>query len=143
MRYDYIFMCESDVFPPENIIEYLLHHELPVVTAPYFINYKENHPVVCVQELEPMYINKQSMLLSGDSVFSKWDGELHRVFSCGIGCTLIDMRVFDTVQFRHKEKDREVKTHSSVFSDTFFYKDLQDNGIPAYMDTSVIVCIRS
>jgi hypothetical protein len=138
MKYDYVFMCESDVFPPLNIIEYLLTHERLVVTAPYFINYRDNHPTVCVQEIEPTYISKQSMLLSGESVFNRWDGELHKVFSCGIGCTLIDMQVFNYINFRSAKKGGEYSMNESVFSDTYFYKDLQDNQIPAFMDTSVI-----
>jgi len=137
--YDYMFIVESDVFPPKNAIQYLISLQKPVVTLPYFINYRDNHPALCWQIMESTYMKRNSMLLDGLLGFNRFDGGLKEVFACGIGCTMIQREVWDYIKcFRSETQEREHIEDRSVFSDTFFYRDLQKEGIPAYMDQSYI-----
>ncbi len=137
--YDALFILESDVFPPYNVIEYLMHFDKPVITFPYFINYRDNHPAICLQNMEKTYVQRQTVLADGLNTFNDWNGELKQVFASGIGCTLIKREVFDYIkEFRCKTDGRETLKDSSVFSDTFFYRDLNKEGIPAYITTDGI-----
>lgn len=132
-NYDYMFMCESDVFPPDNVIEFLMHYNKPVITLPYAINYREC-PSVCWQMMEDTYAHRQTLLMDDVLTVAKWQGGAQEVFSCGIGCTLIHKDVFQYVkQFRSDAVAGETKKESTVFSDTYFYRDLQRENIPAYM----------
>lgn len=132
-NYDYMFMCESDVLPPNNVIEYLMHYDKPVVTLPYAINYQES-PSICWQMIEDTYAEKQTLLMDDLLTVGKWKGGLQEVFACGIGCTLIHRDVFNYVtRFRADANANEAKKTATVFSDTYFYKDLYEQNIPAYM----------
>jgi hypothetical protein len=58
------------------------------------------------------------------------DGDVKKVFSCGLGCVLIHRSVLKEVVFRYEEG-------SPVHPDSFFYADLDAKKIPVYVDTSI------
>ena len=89
--------------------------------------------------MENTYIKRNTLLVDGLIAFNNFDGGVKEVFSCGIGCTMIHRQVWDYVEsFRCETGKGEHIEDRSVFSDTFFYRDLQKQGIPAYMDQSFI-----
>lgn len=57
------------------------------------------------------------------------DGKLHKVFACGLGCTLIHKDILKKIKFRWEEG-------FGVHPDTFFAFDLDTENIPQYIDTS-------
>jgi hypothetical protein len=110
--YDYLLHLESDVFPPSDVIERLLDSKKKVVGAMYHIELGERSTLM-IQQLEGF-----------------GDGQVKKVFSCGLGCVLIHRSVLEKIQFRYEQG-------SPVHPDSFFYADLDAKGIPAFVDTSI------
>lgn len=133
LGYDFFFSLECDVFPPKDIIERLLSHELPLVGASYLVG-EGAAQTLCLQELEEDTPQAHSRLITPPEVTEAIDGTLKRVFACGIGCTLISREVIRKVGFRSRPKARE-EAFKATFSDTYFYKDCLDQKIPVYLDT--------
>jgi GT2 family glycosyltransferase len=55
------------------------------------------------------------------------------VHGMGIGCTLIRRDIFNTYMFWYDER------FSEKHSDVYFYMELQNKGIPVYLDTNIII----
>lgn len=136
-NYSYLLMIESDVFVPENIIEILLPHNRAVVTIPYFVDYKKEGVRLCNQEVEPFYHSTTRLKHAYES-FIDIKGDIQRCFAVGIGATLFHRSIIEQMPFRARNKENEQIENRSVFSDTYFYKDCAEKGIPVYMETSVI-----
>ena len=58
------------------------------------------------------------------------DGDVKKVFSCGLGCVLIHRSILQQVGFRYEEG-------SPVHPDSFFFADLDQKGFPVYVDTDI------
>ena len=133
--YDYLFSLESDIFPQKkDVVERLMAHDLPIVSAPYFIGIgKESH--LLINYLVKSFVAKNAafgMNLPNKYGFLLMDGTVKQVNQCGIGCSLIKREVIEEIPFRF-EKGRE------AHADSFFYTDLWYHGIPAFVDTSLAV----
>lgn len=149
--YDYMFMLESDVFLPEDIIEYMLAFKHPVHNIPYFVSLSKynGRPSLCMQV---SYVDNDarssSIVPSPDLSPYLWDGEITEskqykvapntyVTHTGIGCTLINRSVVEMIPFRvDLESDR--KRGTMTFSDTFFHLDLNKKGVPNYINRQFI-----
>ena len=141
--YDYLFSLESDVFPSRDIIIQLLRHDKPIVTAPYYVQYKGGDPSICWTDALTQHFGKYSYLHSQmvgtQETLHRLTGELVKVFGCGIGCTMIHTEVLKAIEFRADIRDNESRSDRSVFSDSLFYVDCMRNNIPVYLDTSLLV----
>jgi hypothetical protein len=128
---DYLLHLESDIFPPKDIIERLLIHQLPVVSATYFIDEGLNSHLM-VQEIEDKGdIIRESRNIVGGHDILLINGGLQKVYACGLGCTLIHKSVLEKIKFRWEKG-------APVHPDTFFAADLNAMGIPQYIDTSIL-----
>lgn len=131
--YSHLLLLDQDIIPPINIIEKLLKHNKPVVSALYKIYIRrdeiegdnkwvwENHP-------------GQSTLIRGrltrepfpkaleNTGLHEWRG----VF--GFGCVLIERAVLESVGFRY----------ANLFPDMVFYKDIRWRNYKAYIDSNVM-----
>lgn len=128
---EYFFSLECDLFPPLNIIEILMCHDKPIVTAPYFIGSDFNYGL-CKTEIEEVLGKKTNRHISGLEGYLSHTGELELVDACGIGCALIKREIIEDIGFMTSLKQN---THA----DTFFYFDLHDRGIEVWQDTSLII----
>jgi hypothetical protein len=131
--YDYLFSLESDVFPQQkDIIERLMVHDLPIVSAPYFIDIGEaSHLLIGV--LVKSFVAKHGLfgiILPKRYGFFLMDGKLKPTNQCGIGCSLIKREIIESTPFRY---EKGMLQHS----DSFFYLDLFRQGVPTYIDTAV------
>ncbi len=129
---EYFLHLECDVFPPcLDIIDRLLMHNKPVVSAMYHIGDGPNKCVLLAQTVhsDKYGIETNNLNVANDITFI--DGKLKQIFSAGLGCTLIHRSVFDTIKFR-------VEPNSDKHPDTWFCLDLFKNKIPNYVDTSLI-----
>lgn len=145
-NYDWLFMLESDVIPPKDIIEYFLIWQHAVHNISYFVqlNKFDNTPTLCLQShcgLFGLYKNYKSAMVAPDEGGYWFNGE-HYVFNehgfplqygagSGIGCTFIHRNVMQMVKFRDE--------NTQVYSDTYFHFDLMRNNINDYMDGQMIV----
>ncbi|GAL83439.1 hypothetical protein MYP_666 [Sporocytophaga myxococcoides] len=128
---DFLLHLESDVFPPSGIIEELLFHSVDVVSGMYFYG-EGSRSKLLINVVEDFgnvrNANKIDHRIS-DIMFA--DGGLKRVFSCGIGCTLIHRSVLEKVSFRYEKT-------KLMHPDAFFYHDIFKAGITAWLDTSIL-----
>lgn len=128
--YDFLLHLESDVFPPIDIIERLLSHQKPMVSAMYPIGFGEkSHLLIQLKNentTQPSVITAQAPY-----DFSHVDGQLKKIFSSGIGCCLIHRSVLEKVPFRYVG-------HQNAAPDTFFAADVDRLGIPHFLDTSIV-----
>ena len=87
-NFDYLLHLESDVFPPINVIERLLDAQKKIVGAMYFIEQGEQSKLM-VQQIEDWGIDHRETFNLDENDILLVDGELKKVFSCGLGCVLI------------------------------------------------------
>lgn len=127
--YDYLLHLESDVFPPIDVIERLLAHKKPIVGALYHIETGERSTLM-IQQLEEFGDAHRETNNLWETDLEFVNGEVKKIFSCGLGCVLIHRSVLEKVQFRCDE-------NSPVHPDSFFYNDLDAKGIDVYVDTSI------
>jgi len=134
-NYDYIFFLEQDLFPEKDVIEHLLSFGVSVVGNPYY-KYSPLHDTDYLIWLDLQKMPDGSLdarVLPFVESFHQIDGTLKKVFNIGVGCCMIDIKVFDLIHKFRVEPDDE--NHS----DTYFAQDLFISGIPFYADTSRIV----
>lgn len=129
--YDFIFSLECDIFPPLNVVEYMLAKELDVVSAFYFNGEYDSNFVVIQKLLGHAGQNFQTVYnFSVEDGFSFVDGKTKEVYSAGLGCMLISRKVFSNIVFRADE-------NQSGTDDVFFAEDLHHMRIPLYVDTNI------
>ena len=135
--YTHFFSLECDVFPPSDIIESLLKHNLEVVGTTYWTEQGFNTRM----QLRTIYnshtdVKKhvkeyKSRFLSFEETQLFIDGSVKPIYANGIGCTLIERSVLEIIKFR-------IDTEDIGYPDTFFHTDLFQSGIQNYVDTSII-----
>jgi hypothetical protein len=132
MNYDYLLHLETDLFPPNDIIEQLMFHQVPIVSALYYVdNGIYRKPMIQRKvKLAPRFLTSKNFMANEDLCFC--DGTVKKVAHAGIGCILIHRSVFEKVQFRHIDG---VNNHP----DTYFAEDCAQNKIPIHLDTSIVV----
>jgi GT2 family glycosyltransferase len=129
--YEFMLHLESDVFPPQNVIEQLLAAQKSVVSAPYFINHGENSHLM-LQDIEAIGTKiRNTMNMDNGIDFNFVDGKVKQVYACGLGCTLIHRSILEKIRFRWEEG-------AFAHPDSFFAADLHNMGIKQYVDTSII-----
>ncbi len=130
--YDFLLHIESDVIPPSNVIEALIHHRKSVVSAAYFHGIGENSWVLSYnKENIYNYAHSPSRVNHQGSDIYQANGKLREIHSCGLGCTLIHKSVLKQIEFTWVPG-------SVVTPDGFFYDYLMLKGFRAYLDTSLL-----
>ena len=132
LKYDYLLHLETDLFPQKDIIEQLMFHSLPIVSALYYVdNGIYRKPMIQRSvRLAPKFLSSKNFMANEDLCFC--DGNVKKVAHAGIGCILIHKSVLEKVQFRHIDG---VNNHP----DTYFAEDCAQNKIPIHLDTSILV----
>ena len=131
-NYDYFMSIECDIFPPRNVIEKLLSNDVGVVGAVYLINHGyEIRPML--QEIVMVGANNAKVFnIDRNTCLRMMDGELKDIYSCGLGCTLIETGVLKNIKFR---VDINV---DDCHADSYFFQDLWKSGVRSYVDTSIM-----
>jgi hypothetical protein len=140
--YSHYFSLECDVFPPLDIIEKLLVHDVDVGGTTYWTDHKYNShlqlsEIYCFHE-DPVSMTREykERQLSFEEGQLFMDGSLKPVYGNGMGCKLIKRWVMDEIPFR-------INPANEGFADSFFNEDLWKNGIPNYVDTQIIPLHRN
>jgi hypothetical protein len=126
---------ECDVFPPcADIVERLLMHRRPVISALYHIGHGEQSHL-CLQLIDQStmalgMLDIQQLNTRTDLFFA--DGTVKQVYAAGLGCTLIQRNVLEKINFRHEPQ------LPHLHHDSLFYADLHAAGIMAFADTSIL-----
>lgn len=127
--YDYLFHLESDIFPPVDVIEQLMSHNKSIVGGLYHIELGEQSKLM-IQEIEGFGMVHRETFNLDETDLSFVDGELKRVFSCGLGCILMKTSAIKDIPFRYE-------SGAPVHPDSFFFGDLNQAGKFVFADTSV------
>lgn len=132
---EYLLFLDDDTMPPPNIFIKLLQHRKDIVSGLYCTKTNPSYPLMFE---EP-----------GAGCFDKWKlGDLVKVWGCGMGATLINMRVFTegkiTKPFFKTErlvacKDPQTLEwhYRSGTEDLYFLDKAMDAGYETFVDTSV------
>jgi len=134
--YDYWLSVESDLLPPKNIVWKLLLHGKPVTGVIYYLGDwgpEKPHPA-CLFVLD----KKESgltgtRLVKPEELCNVVNTGLQQVHGMGLGCTLISRNILS--RFKFWTDERFVDKHSDVY----FYLDLQNAGVPVFVDTNIVV----
>ena len=129
-KYDYLFHLESDLIPPPDIIERLMIHNLPIVSAMYMINFGSDSHLMA-QDIENFGELRETTNKDNGSDLLFVNGRLRPTFHCGLGCVLIHKKVLKDIEFRHE-------ANKSMHPDSFFAFDTDALGIQKYIDTSIL-----
>jgi GT2 family glycosyltransferase len=136
-----LFLDEDVLFPPfafENLYESMREHNLMIVSGIYafkvtlqpggFYDDPESEPIS----------NRYRSITPNDLRYSE-RLFTHKHLSTGLGCTLIDMRVFEAVEepwFRSTFWVRNGRK-DIVTEDVYFFRKARAAGFKVYIDTSV------
>lgn len=138
-NYTHLFFIETDLLPPKQLLPLFECINVPVVSAPYFIQ-KGSHTSPMNQEIRGFGEHALTRNYSLFESFSFQNGDFHRCFSTGFGCSLIKREVIEQIEFRYIA-DSLVQEHvyGGSHPDSYFYADLYRLGIPVYLYTGIVV----
>lgn len=128
--YDFLLHLESDVFPPLDVIERLMAHNAKVVGALYHIEVGDESKLM-IQQIENFGEAHRETYNLDETDLDFVDGEVKRVHSCGLGCTLIHRSILERFPFRYEEG-------APVHPDSFFFADLDMYRENVFVDTSIL-----
>jgi glycosyltransferase involved in cell wall biosynthesis/2-polyprenyl-3-methyl-5-hydroxy-6-metoxy-1,4-benzoquinol methylase len=130
----WLFFIDSDVFPPPETITKLMSHGKQITTGIYYMKSSPAQPVIFKE--------------MGDGPY--WDFPLESLIEiggAGLGCTLIDMDVFDAFDkaglayfqenWIHTKPDGN-KVKVAVGEDHWFFIKSKELGFQPYCDTSIL-----
>lgn len=132
LKYDYLLHLETDLFPPDDVIEQLMSLSKPVVSALYYVDngiYRKPMLQRAIK-LAPRFLSSKNFMANEDLCFC--DGTVKKVAHAGLGCILIHKSVFEKVKFRHIAG---LNNHP----DTYFAEDCASHKIPIFVDTSIVI----
>lgn len=129
--FDYLFLVEHDICPPQDAFVKLSQSELPVVCGIYKLKTSSEW---CVKVLNKFKYQKTKNYVHSWTPFPDWMVNMKgicQVASVPFGCTLVRTDVLKHIQFRIGEKD-------DYSIDMAFSKDCFEAGYPLYCNTSVV-----
>jgi hypothetical protein len=135
--YTHFFSLECDIFPPKDIIEKLLAHDLDVVGTTFFtyqgyesrLQLRTNY--LFLQDNTTHTRKYKVRYLSWGEAQLFMDGKVKYMYENGMGCKLLKRWVMEKIVFRIDPLD-------TGFADSFFSQDLWRNQIDNMVDTSII-----
>lgn len=133
-NFDYLLFVESDLIPPPDTIERLISHNVPVVGVVYLLGTGEiKRPCIFVKEYKEEALGMGTRLITPDEFPDYLNKGLQRVHGTGLGTTLIRRDIMQRFYFWHDER------FNNKHSDVYLFMDLDNNGIPVYVDTDIFV----
>jgi hypothetical protein len=141
-NYTHFFSLECDLFPPLDIVERLLAHDLDIVGTTYWTDhgYDTKLQLRKIYNLHTDYETHtkefDTPYLTFEEAQSFMDGQCKPIYANGIGCTLIRRWILEDFKFR-------IDADNPGFADSFFHMDLWRAGIPNFVDTSIIPLHRN
>lgn len=128
--YDYLFLLDSDVIPPKDVIERLMSHGKKVISGLYF-NPKTVQGKKLILPVIRVGIpgDKEHWEMPPDNLWQS--KKLIRIVCAGTGCLLIHRDILERFEFWYDSNGKGT-------DDIFFFKSLLDADVECYCDTSII-----
>ena len=129
----YLLHLESDIFPPENILETLLWARKPIVNGLYQISDASNRSP-CIM-LDDKFLQASRISEGYFKINNFWhfwiNGQVQETYIAGIGCCLMKRKVMKNFEFRNEGQYGHPP-------DSYFAQDLRSKGIKNYVHTGAI-----
>lgn len=133
-NYDYMFMLESDVMPPPNIIENLMIQAKDVITGLYYIGDKhkgQRVPCITIEKWNDQLMCWGTRLLKVDE-FDDWINKGVKQCQAGsFGCCLISKNILQKFGFYYCH---ELNGHPDIY----FFNELRNNKRQVFVHTDLI-----
>ena len=130
-NYDYMLHLESDIFPPNDVIERLIFHKKNIIGGMYHIYDGFDRTLLIYNHLELAPNSVTSKVCTLDDEILLVNGGVIKIAQCGLGCILISNKVLKKIKFRYEN-------FSECYPDTLFAEDSHKYNIPTYCDTSIV-----
>jgi len=133
--YDFLMSIESDLLVPPTIVQDLMKHWQPIVTALYYIGNREvgmQLPCISMPEYSEEHHAWGSRLLKVEELDDYYKKGLKQVHTGGMGVCLIQRHVFEQIPFYF---DVRYAGHSDIY----FFAKCFEKKIPVFVDTDVVV----
>jgi glycosyltransferase involved in cell wall biosynthesis len=132
--FDYLLFVESDLIPPRDSVENLIKWAKPVVGSLYFIGtHGVQVPCLFIKEYKEDVLAMGTRLLRKEEIPDYINKGLKPIHGTGLGCTLIRIDVVKKYRFWYDER------FDNKHSDVYWYMDLDNNGVPVFVDTDRII----
>lgn len=135
--YDYLFSLECDIFPPFDIIEKLLSHDMDVIGTTFWTDHGYNTHLQ-LQTIDKLHIDYEKhekefkvRFLTFEEGQLFMNGKCNPIYGAGLGCVLVKRPILENITFR-------VEPDEVGFADSFFHRDIWNMGIDFMIDTSII-----
>ena len=151
VRFDFVLWLDDDVQPPEDIITRLMAHDLPIVSALYYMRKDPHLPVAYLPTNDPNIPDRFWHLLDVDAA------PLREVAAVGFGAVLIKLEVFrdipqpwfawrpasevymvDDQTISETRAKREELDHRTVGEDLYFCIKAGRSGYKVHLDTTIV-----
>jgi glycosyltransferase involved in cell wall biosynthesis len=132
---EYLLFLDDDTMPPPNLFIKLLSLKKDIASGLYCTKTLPSYPLIFERE--------------GEGCFGDWKlGDLVRVWGCGMGATLINMRVFTEGKIEkpyfkterlaaYKDPETQGWYYRSGTEDLYFLDKAMHAGYETYVDTSL------
>ena len=133
-NYDYLMFIESDLVPSPETLSQLINHRRQIVGATYYIgNDKLRVPCIFVLDYKKESVSMGTRLIALNEVDSYLNTGLRKVHGIGFGCVLFRRDLMNRFSFWTDER------FDNKHSDVYFYMQLQNAGIPVFIDTNHVI----
>lgn len=129
-NYDYLLHLETDVFPPKDVIEKLIAHNMPVVGGLYYRDEGFYRKPMLQRNVRLAPNRVGSINFSHDEDILLQNGPA-KYAAVGLGCVLISRDTLEKIKFRCLDVD-------SFHPDSYFSEDCFKYNIPIYLDPDVV-----
>lgn len=133
-KFDYLFMVDDDMILPKNCLVNLYEAVAsefkinPMVTGGLYCNWGQSHHQHCYD-----YIQKEKAFKPNPV---NPNTGLHARDMIGAGCCLIDVNVFNSIQFPYFKLD--YIGNKRIGEDNYFFMNCFENSIPVYINSDVV-----
>lgn len=132
--FEYLLFVECDLLPPPDTIQRLIAHNVPVVGVLYLLGTGTiKRPCIFLKEYKKDQLCMGTRLLKPEEYTEYYNKGLKKVHGTGLGTTLIRRDIVNRFIFWYDERFTE------KHSDVYWYMDLDNNGIPVYVDTDFMI----
>jgi len=135
-NFDFLFLKESDILTPPNIIEEFLSYNSPIVTANYFIGQGEKSRLLKMEINDEPFTIATNRNIVGEENFLDYVQETNRSSMHGMGCLFLHRSVFTKFHFH-------VSPNDPSHCDTYFWFDIKAAGIPVVVHPVIVKHLNS
>lgn len=122
---------ETDVMPQTDVIERLLGSQKKVIGALYYRDEGRSRKLMAQRLIYRAHDNIVAANFTPADDLCFIDGTVKKIAHVGLGCVMMDTKIFSKIQFRFKKG-------IDAAPDVYFAEDCKKNGITIYADTSLI-----